>query len=587
MRFFVNSFFLLATILCFSQNSKLSKEEFIFLQDKTRAFFNSNIDSSFFYANKIEKSENVIHRAFAFGAKGYLFSDSGNFDKANYYFNKAVKLIKTAPNSYLRSQNEAYIYNYGGLINWKIGKFPKALDYYFFAKKISESINDVVQIVKINNNIALITNDAGNYQKAISITKQSEKIIESNKDLYSESQYLANKSNVNINLGVYYEKYFSHNKHKKQLLDSAFYYFDRALIYSNDIIENKLKALKYLGNIYFYRGDLVKAEMAYNNALIQAKNSNLEKEFNNANYNLGFIKYNNKQYKEALIYFQRVDSMYNKKKSSNLDYINSNYYQAKIYGKFDDPEKAMEYSKIYLENFEKNNFEKYHDELEVNYKLSNSELEKEMLDLQKEYKFTVLMKKGMVLFFCILFVVLVVLLFVNYKRRKLAEQRVTAILEEYRSKPIDEKEEIVIDSNEIVFKDDEREVKEISSFNLENEKENEIMMKLKALDNKMFYLRPDFTQQEVARKIKTNTTYLSYVVNKNYNKSFSMYYNELRIAYVINEIISNSKYREYTTQAIAESAGFKNADSFASSFKKKTGVTPYQFINEIKKRELN
>jgi AraC-like DNA-binding protein len=55
---------------------------------------------------------------------------------------------------------------------------------------------------------------------------------------------------------------------------------------------------------------------------------------------------------------------------------------------------------------------------------------------------------------------------------------------------------------------------------------------------------------------------------------------------VINEIINNKKYREYTTLAIAESAGFKNADSFTSSFKKKTGITPFNFINEIKKREL-
>jgi len=114
-----------------------------------------------------------------------------------------------------------------------------------------------------------------------------------------------------------------------------------------------------------------------------------------------------------------------------------------------------------------------------------------------------------------------------------------------------------------------------------------ILMKLEKLEKEMYFLKPDFTQQEVAKKIKTNTTYLSYIVNKNYNTSFSSHYNELRINYVINEIINNKKFREYTTQAIAESAGFKNADSFTKSFKKKTGITPFTFINEIKKRELN
>jgi AraC-like DNA-binding protein len=133
----------------------------------------------------------------------------------------------------------------------------------------------------------------------------------------------------------------------------------------------------------------------------------------------------------------------------------------------------------------------------------------------------------------------------------------------------------------------EQQIKKASlNLSIDSETELRILMKLEKLEAEKYYLKPDFTQQEVAKKIKTNTTYLSYVVNKNHNKSFSAYFNELRINYVISEIINNKKYREYTTLAIAESAGFKNADSFTSSFKKKTGITPYTFINEIKKREL-
>lgn len=570
----------------FSQEKEfLSNKEYLVLQDQTRAYFDSNIDSSFFYANKIEKSSNVVHRAFAAGAKGYLYAKQGYFNKGDDYLKKALKLIKSAPQSYSRTQNEAYIYNYGGLIDWKKGKFSEALDNYFYAKKLSESVNDVVQIVKINNNIALINNDAGNYKKAIAITKKSDRIIDLNRDLYSESQYLMNKSNVNINLGVYYEKYFSHNTDKTYLLDSAFYYFNKTLIYSDDVVENKLKAQKYLGNIYFYKNDMIKAEKAYSSVLVQAKNNNFEQEYYSVNYNLGFLKYHTKQFNRALVYFQKVDSMYNETKSYTSDYIYSNYYQAKIYEAFGDSEKALEHSDIYLDNFESNNIEKSQDELEINYKLNNQELEKEMNAIQKEYKSTVFLRKAIVLFFCILFVVLVILLLVNYKRRKFAEKKITAVLEEYRLGSETPEEKLpTIGLTDTIFNENEKNAKETSSISLDNEKE--IMQKLKALDDKMFYLRPEFTQQEVAKKIKTNTTYLSYVVNKNYNKSFSVYYNELRIAYVINEIINNAKYREYTTQAIAESAGFKNADSFASSFRKKTGVTPYQFINEIKKREL-
>jgi len=51
---------------------------------------------------------------------------------------------------------------------------------------------------------------------------------------------------------------------------------------------------------------------------------------------------------------------------------------------------------------------------------------------------------------------------------------------------------------------------------------------------------------------------------------------------------NNTKYREYSTQAIAESVGFKNAVSFTKSFSKKTGYTPYQYSRIVTdKEEIN
>jgi AraC-like DNA-binding protein len=46
-------------------------------------------------------------------------------------------------------------------------------------------------------------------------------------------------------------------------------------------------------------------------------------------------------------------------------------------------------------------------------------------------------------------------------------------------------------------------------------------------------------------------------------------------------MITNDSYRKYSTQATAESVGFKNAGSFAKSFRKRTGVSPAQFANNI------
>ena len=76
-------------------------------------------------------------------------------------------------------------------------------------------------------------------------------------------------------------------------------------------------------------------------------------------------------------------------------------------------------------------------------------------------------------------------------------------------------------------------------------------------------------------------------MNKNFGKSFSEYANELKINYVVNEMISNARYRRYSTQAIAESVGYKNATSFTRSFSKKAGLSPVQFAKKLDDENIN
>ncbi|HKX86820.1 MAG TPA: helix-turn-helix domain-containing protein [Flavobacterium sp.] len=588
MKVYLCCVFLLITTVVFSQNKvSLSTKEYLELQDKTRSYFNSDIDSAFWYSTKIEKSQNRIHKAFASGVKGYLYAKKGDFTDAKRHYKRALELIKDAPKSQLKTQNEAYIYNYGGLIDWMNGDDSKALDNYLIALKLSESIKDFVQVVKINNNIALVNSNVGNYKEAIAITKKSKEYIEKNRLQFTESQFMQNMSNSCVNIGNYYEYAHNQNKAKTHLLDSAFSYYTKTLIFSKENIENKLKAQNNIGNLHYKKNNLVEAEKAYLNVLTLAKENDFKKEYYNANYNLGFLCYSNKKYDKALIYFKKVDSMFVKDNElGDIQFINSNYYQSKIYDFYKDHDNAAYHSEIYLKHFQKVELKMNKEELEVNFKLGKLDSEAEMLSLHQKHKNKVLFKNGMIGFLGVLFIVLLILFLKNYRSKKIAEQKVSMLIEEYKNsaEELNRKEQFNLDKDTIADKTDGNAKDESAVVSEENEKE--IIAKLKLLEDKFFYLKPEFSQQEVAKRIKTNTTYLSYVVNKNYGKSFSVYYNELRIKFVINEIMNNSKYREYTTLAIAESAGFKNADSFATSFKKKTGVTPYQFINEVKKREL-
>ena len=137
---------------------------------------------------------------------------------------------------------------------------------------------------------------------------------------------------------------------------------------------------------------------------------------------------------------------------------------------------------------------------------------------------------------------------------------------------------------DVVSMEGKQEKKMSQTFNIDDEKERDILEKLIVLEEKKYFLDPNYNQQNVAKKIKTNTTYLSNVVNKNFGKTFSEYSNELKINYAIEQLINNPVYRKYSTQAIAESVGYKNANSFTISFKKRAGMTPAQFILNIQNR---
>ncbi|MFC7774525.1 helix-turn-helix domain-containing protein [Flavobacterium sp. GCM10027622] len=571
--------FLLITSLVFSQNRKmLTDKQFLELQDKTKRFINSNVDSAFVFANRIEQSQNATHKVFALAAKSYLYQLKRDSIQSKKYYAEANNLLIQIPNGQERLKSQAFLLNCGGLSEWKRLNFGKALSLFLEGKKISKKAGDLIQVVKFNNNIALINSEVGNFKLAIKASREMDAFTDEIEYLYAHDQFIRSKSNINLNLGTFYEKYYANNKSQKKLLDSAEYYYKKTLNYSNNLLVTKINAKLNLGNVYFLKRDMPRAKKNYEEVLFLTKeDGNLVEEYYTTLYNLGNLCFTQNKYDESLVYFLKMDSIYKLNKIEKEQSINSNYYLAKIYNSYGNASKARAYSKAYIESYENNELKLNDETSEVNVKLNHEEVKKEMFAIQKKYKNDLMLRY----FFTGLLIVLIAMFFYfkSKRDRKKVNAKVNAIIEKYKL------DQLSINSTEVkdTFEEltDSQEKKEGVSINLDEEKENEILGKLIVLEKKLYYLKPDFTQQSVAKKIKTNTTYLSYVVNKKFGKSFSEYSNELKINYAINEMISNPVYRKYSTQAIAESVGFKNAVSFTRSFNKRTGVTPAQFIKRL------
>lgn len=565
MKSYLCYFFLVISSLAFSQKQKeLSNSEYQKLHDKARLLLNSNIDSSFIYANKIEQSNNNLHKSFAYGIKSYLYQMKGDSIISKKYYKTSIDFLNKLKPSIEKTKLHSYILNFKGLSEWKRGNLNIAANAYQDGLKLSILANDKLQIIKFYSNLSFIYQDIGNFNLAIKTGRNADKYVEKIYLKLEENQFFNQRSNINLAIGNTYFKKFNQNKESIGL-DSAYFFYKKALTYSDGLIANKVVLNKNIASVLTRKHKYLEAEKIYNTALLISNENNFQNEISNIYYNLGSLKLTLNEKDKAKLYFLKFDSIYKKLKMDKTEYIFSNYYLAKIYNEEGDKFKAKKHSGIFLDELKKHSNKLEREELEVNHNLNSQKIEAEINEIYSSNNRKIVLIYSLV---CLVILAVALLFYFNYKKRKKAEIKANNIFNEYKLK-------------------NEQEIKKNSlNLSIDSETEIKILMKLEKLEAEKYYLKPDFTQQEVAKKIKTNTTYLSYVVNKNYNKSFSAYFNELRINYVISEIINNKKYREYTTLAIAESAGFKNADSFTSSFKKKTGITPYTFINEIKKREL-
>ena len=453
----------------------------------------------------------------------------------------------------------------------------KALLRYQEGKKLSEKAEDIKQVVKFNTNISSINIDVGNLELAIKSLRENDLVTDKSEYLFEVDEFYNIKSLLNLNLGSVYKKHFLFNQNKKIDLDSAIYYFKKAIVYAKYIEDRKTNAQIGLAYVYLLKKEHKTAREYYNKLLIETKNKGYN--YSVVNHAMGQLYFKTNEYDKSLICFKKVDSIYEIDNKNLEEFIYSNYFQAKIYAFKKDYVNASKYSKLYLEEFKKNE-SKLNDKVsDVNNTLNAAELNKEMITLRKEHQ------NENTLRYALGFSAIVIVLFFfvkNHIEKNKANKKVKLLIEEFKKREANSGSI----SNHLVLEENKTSLDTLSNnpksvLVLDEEKEKEILEKLKKLEEKLEYLKEDYTQQYVAKKIKTNTAYLSYVMNKNFKKSFSEYSNELKINYVMSQMIANSTYRKYSTQAIAESVGFKNASSFTKSFSKRTGVTPAQFAKNI------
>jgi AraC-like DNA-binding protein len=123
-----------------------------------------------------------------------------------------------------------------------------------------------------------------------------------------------------------------------------------------------------------------------------------------------------------------------------------------------------------------------------------------------------------------------------------------------------------------------------NAFVIPEKTENLILSKLKVFESSKEVTNPHLSLAVLAKRLDTNSKYLSEIINKHKEKNFSNYLNELRVKYIVDKLENNPEYLQYKTSYLAEEAGFASRTTFTTIFKNVTGTSPSQFIEQLKNK---
>ena len=526
----------------------------------------SNPEKAYSEALEISKSKNELLRF------------HGNYYVANYYYNKSeliyskkllLQLIDSIEKSNLPKSSKAYQDLLGMCINKlfyihkNLGDYDRAL---FYLDKYKTSVPDN----HFNEQYGAIKVAMGDYVDGIALLKRGLQTTPHLQLGVGEKKIMNNKlfADKYNSIGDAYQAYYLQSK-KRVLLDSANYYFNAAATlmlkdnfypeYTNALLRMRLAKSAALEGNYTQSLSLYRERKKYP---VIKDNLRTQQLFD---LGMGDCFYHLKQSDSAIYYCKKYVENYQITKVSKENLLMAYNIMTQCYNEKKDTKNAYRYAKKSLEliqsieGIKSKSLNFLH-----NYDLSIIKKESNQIIASKNYF------KMSLLGISIILLLVSIGFYYYYKLQKKKQIRFLKIIENLKESKTTDTNKLYSNSTEVLPKQ-----------LIDEELIEKIAIGLKKLEQKEAFLNPNFKLAFVAKKVNTNTAYLSQYFNQTIQKTFSEYTQELRVQYVLQKLNDAPYFRKYTLQAIAEEVGYKDAKTFVRVFKKQTGISPNYYIEKL------
>lgn len=532
------------------------------LSDSFEQYKNDSINSEVYakvYLQKAKQENNIIKQANGY----YMLAELSN---GIVYADSVIKITKDISDFNYPAKAHLLKARFYG----RQGKFKKAMDELILSNTYAVQNENIDQQYKIKYYIGLLKENLGNYEESL-------KIFKSTVDYY-QGQFTSNPNKYNLDyigslfalgssfdLNKKYDSAFAVNKKATKLSltskDSILY--GRLLLSSGKILYHNKQYKPSLDSILKFQ-KIAKQRTQSIGTLIRSDQF------------LGEIYFEQKNYTTSLKHLHKVDSLAFLKNYFFPD-IRSVYETIiKLHKENKDIEKQLFYINrlLHVDSILDTNYKHISIKINDDYTTPSLILEKESIinTLEKNNEKTILLV--IILIFSL--VILSIVLKKNIDKRKIQEQRFIDLYEKEK-KPIN-KEEFIDKAP------DKTPPPESPDIGISDIIINDILKQLDEFERNQDYIQTNITVHSLSKRFKTNSKYLSKIINSYKGKSFSNYINELRIDYVVEKLKIDPVFRKYTMKALANEIGFNTTDAFTRSFQKKTGISPSFFMKQLDKK---